>query len=54
MSEEDRAEVTQLVEQRIGELIVWLSRLGLSEAVDGPDIVVVEDAFGLQNLSELP
>ena len=54
MSEQDRAEVTQLVEQRIGELIVWLSRLGLPEAVDGPDIHGFENALSLQNLSELP
>jgi hypothetical protein len=54
MSEQDRAEVSQLVEQRIGELIVWLSRLGLAEVVDRPDIDGFENAFGLQNLGELP
>jgi hypothetical protein len=54
MSEEDRAEVSRLVEQRIGELIVWLSRLALPEAVDRPDIDGFEDALGLQNLGKLP
>ena len=53
MSEEDRAEVTRLVEQRIGELIVWLSRLGL-EPVDSLDIDRFENPLGFQNLGELP
>jgi hypothetical protein len=51
MSEQDRAEVSQLVEQRIG---VWLSHLRRSEVVDSPDIDGFENALGLQNLSELP